>query len=243
MAVQFNVGHGLLILDEVFYITHNDAPQSVELLWTSDQFVAETSTWQHTTFTTDKRPCPRWDSNPHAPVGFELTITAGERPQTNALSLYYKHKFDVHLTVHRDKFLIIKPIRCTNSSNLFLEWKSTCFGEFACPTSGVFHCTHSSGICYTTCEQDQDGTAVPFWSCSQAVSKPVWHKPLLCVQWKTPDDGQRNCQKHVEFQYKNKFEELVHLVGFIIRKLQAHFSPKTPDEPCSDGPFIGNYQN
>jgi len=22
------------------------------------------------------------------------------------------------------------------------------------------------------------------WSCSQAVSKPVWHIPLLCVQWK-----------------------------------------------------------
>jgi hypothetical protein len=27
-----------------FLITHNDAPQSVELLWTSDQLVAETST-------------------------------------------------------------------------------------------------------------------------------------------------------------------------------------------------------
>ena len=34
---------------------------------------------------------------------------------------------------------------------------------------------------------------------------------------KTPDDGQRNCPKHVEFYSKNKFEELVHLVGFIIR--------------------------
>ena len=33
-------------------ITHNDAPQSVGLLWTSDQLVAETSTWQHTTLTT-----------------------------------------------------------------------------------------------------------------------------------------------------------------------------------------------
>jgi len=45
-------------------ITHNDAPQSVGLLWMSDQSVAETSTWQHTTLTTDKHPCPRWDSNP-----------------------------------------------------------------------------------------------------------------------------------------------------------------------------------
>ena len=43
--------------------SHNDAPQSVGLLWTSDQLVAETSTWQHTTLTTDKYPCPRWDSN------------------------------------------------------------------------------------------------------------------------------------------------------------------------------------
>jgi len=41
--------------------------------------------------------------------------------------------------------------------------------------------------------------------------------PLLCVQWKTPDDGQRNCPKHVEFYSKTKFEKLVHLVGFIIR--------------------------
>jgi len=29
---------------------------------------------------------------------------------------------------------------------------------------------------------------------------------------KIPDDGQRNCPKHVEFYSKNKFEKLVHLV-------------------------------
>jgi hypothetical protein len=40
---------------------------------------------------------------------------------------------------------------------------------------------------------------------------------LLCVQYYTPDDGQKTCPKHVEFYSKNKFEELVHLVGFIIR--------------------------
>ena len=38
---------------------------------------------------------------------------------------------------------------------------------------------------------------------------------------KTPDDGQRNCPKHVEFYCKNKFEKLVHLVGFIIRIYHA----------------------
>jgi len=45
----------------------------------------------------------------------------------------------------------------------------------------------------------------------------VWHIPLLRVLWKTPDDGQRNCLKHVEFCSKYKFEKSVHLVGFIIR--------------------------
>jgi len=50
-----------------------------------------------------------------------------------------------------------------------------------------------------------------------ASSEPVWHIPSLCVQWKTPDDGQRNCPKHVEFHSQNKFEKLVHLVGFIRR--------------------------
>src|SRR5215475_5791512 len=43
----------------------------------------------------------------------------------------------------------------TNFSNLF----STCFGQFLCPSSGVFHCTHSNGICHTgsvtACEQEQ----------------------------------------------------------------------------------------
>ena len=59
-----------------------------------------------------------------------------------------------------------------------------------------------------------------------AVSKPVWHIPLLCVQWKTPDDGQRNCPKRVDFSFKNKFEKLVHLVGFITRRNHDVQSPE-----------------
>ena len=76
-------------------------------------------------------------------------------------------------------------------------------------------------------EQDQDGTAVPSWFRSLAVSKPVWHIPLLWVQWKAPDDGPRNCPKHVEFYSKNKFEKLVHLVGFIIRIYHDARSPES----------------
>ena len=36
--------------------SHSDTPQSIGLLWTSDQLVAETSTCQHTTLTTDRHP-------------------------------------------------------------------------------------------------------------------------------------------------------------------------------------------
>ena len=58
-----------------------------------------------------------------------------------------------------------------------------------------------------------------FADSSQAVSKPVWHISLLCVQWKTPGDEQRNCLKHVESHSKNKCEKLVCLVCIIIRNL------------------------
>ena len=35
-------------------------------------------------------------------------------------------------------FLAIKPTRCNNFPNLFLEGNSTCFGQFLCPSSGIF---------------------------------------------------------------------------------------------------------
>jgi len=88
------------------------------------------------------------------------------------------------------------------------------------------HTTIHTGL-LTACEQDQD---VPPWSYSQAFRPDAAPKlsanlyVLLCVQWKTPDDGQRNCPKRVEFYYKNKFEKLVHLVGFIIRIDVKHFN-------------------
>jgi len=52
---------------------------------------------------------------------------------------------------------------------------------------------------------------------------------MLCVQWKTPNDGQRNFPKPVEFYSKNKFEKLVHLVDFYYKnnsvRLKAKFVP------------------
>ena len=69
----------LFILTCLRIVFFYDAPQSVESLWASDQHVAETSTWQHTTLTTDKEKT----SMPQ--VRFEPTISADERPKTYAL--------------------------------------------------------------------------------------------------------------------------------------------------------------
>jgi hypothetical protein len=40
------------------------------------------------------------------------------------------------------------------------------------------------------------------------------------VQWKTPDDGQRNCPKHVEFLDNNKFGKLVRLLVSLKRNYE-----------------------
>ena len=42
----------------------------------------------------------------------------------------------------------------------------------------------------------------------------------VCTAKETLDDGQGNCPKHVEFYSKNKFEKLVHLVGFYYNNLR-----------------------
>jgi len=59
----------------------------------------------------------------------------------------------------------------------------------------------------------------------RTVSLSIIRSFSLCVQWKTPDDGQRNCPKQVEFYSKNKFEKLMHLVGFIVRIYHDARSP------------------
>jgi hypothetical protein len=62
LALQLSAGYGLLV-SRGFLITRNNAPESVGFLWTSDQLVAETSTWQHTT---EKHQFICWDSIPRS---------------------------------------------------------------------------------------------------------------------------------------------------------------------------------
>jgi len=71
-----------------------------------------------------------------------------------------------------------------------------------------------------------------------------------CMTYTTavwPDDEQRNCPKYIQFYSKNKFEKLVHLVGFIIRiyhdarspERQICFDPKLEIQLAFSGPPEG----
>jgi hypothetical protein len=55
------------------------------------------------------------------------------------------------------------------------------------------------------------------------------------VQRKTPDDGQRNCPKHVDFLDKNKLGKISASVGFIKNKfvtLHGHTNEKLDVIQC-----------
>jgi hypothetical protein len=58
----------------------------------------------------------------------------------------------------------------------------------------------------------------------EAVIKPARNIPMSNVQYKTPDDGQMKCPKHVEFFDKIKFGKFVRLVGFIKKKHHSIFA-------------------
>jgi hypothetical protein len=81
------------------------------------------------------------------------------------------------VTVHPKKFVFNKTSRRTNFPNLFCQENLHVSGS-----SSAHHqefSTLHSALVY--------------------VMKPAWHTPVPNVQQKTPDDGQKNCPKHVEF--------------------------------------------
>jgi hypothetical protein len=114
------------------------------------------------------------------------------------------------MTLKREalRFFLIKPTDPIIFPSLFLSRNSTCFGQFLCPSSGVFHCRFGTGICYASL-MTAFNHAHP--------GRAAWHKTVPNVQWKTPDDGQRNCPKHVEFLDKIKLGKISAFVGFILK--------------------------
>jgi hypothetical protein len=93
--------------------TQRRATVGGEILWTSDQIVAETSTEQHTTHTTDKQPC--------LPVGFEPTIAAGERPKTYVLDRVATGTGNVLLALSLlMSYICGAPCKATNFNVVFI---------------------------------------------------------------------------------------------------------------------------
>jgi hypothetical protein len=127
-------------------------------------------------------------------------------------------------------FLIIKPTRCTNLSNLFWKWNSTCFGQFLCPSSGVIHCTLRIGICHTDSFRAAAAAAAGSgWNCSYILILLLLLESCLqtCMTYTNAVCTVNNCWWWTEelsetcrVSFQNKFEKLAHLVGFIIRYLR-----------------------
>jgi hypothetical protein len=120
-------------------------------------------------------------------------------------------------------FLIIEPNRCTNFSKLLFR-------------NETLHVLDSSSVLH------QELFTVHI--AMEYVIQFCWHIPSLCVQRETPDDGQRNCPKHIDFPQNKNFEKLVHLICSIIRNKRIVFiqkavhvfiwSPPTPSMPAKE---------
>jgi hypothetical protein len=118
-----------------FLITH-DAPQSVGLLWTSDQLVTETSTWQHTKHTT----------NVHALGG----IRTHDRNRRAAVDLRLRPASEIKFTNKKSLCIVMSETR------LPCPWIWTCI-VLKCTVFELYHirtCIQNSGLClinWSTC--------------------------------------------------------------------------------------------
>ena len=102
-----------------------------------------------------------------------------------------------------------------------MAWNSTCFGQFFCPSSGVYSLyTQQWYMAYRFVDSFRAGpgwNTLLSWSCSKAVYKPVWHITLLSVQWINSWWWTEELSETCRVSWQNKFVKLVHLVGFIIK--------------------------
>jgi hypothetical protein len=133
-----------------------------------------------------------------APSGVRISDRPGRaQPLYKILMLFF---FYVHVTMHRNKFLFNKTNRRTNFPNLFCL-ETTCFGQFLCPSSGVFHCTFGTGICYQTC--------MTYTSAECTVENSWWWiEKLLEI-----------CR----VSWQNKFGKLVRLLVLLKRNINVMF--------------------
>jgi hypothetical protein len=101
-------------------------------------------------------------------------------------------------------FFVIKPTRCTNFK-FILSWNSTCFGQFLCPSSGVYSLyTQQWYMSYRFVDSFRAGSG---WN---------W-----CLQWTNSWWWTGELSESCRVSCQNKFEKLVYLVSFIINKFNT----------------------
>jgi hypothetical protein len=150
--------------------------------------------------------------------------------------LKWKLQFYVHVIVHRDIFLI-KPTRCTNFSNLF--WNETLHVS---DSSSVHHqelFTVHTAMVYviqlaaSRIRMEHSSILILLASCQQTCMTYTIAVCTVNNSWWWTEEQSETCR--VSFQYK--FEKLVHLVCFIIRKfvtMHGHITSNTK-------PLFGTY--
>ena len=99
-----------------------------------------------------------------------------------------------------------------------LEWNSTCFGQFLCPSYEFFTVHIAMVYVIQVC-----------WllaSCQQMCM--TYTIPVCTVKnsWWWTEELSETCR----LSFQNKFEKLVHLVGFIIRNVDTYFIIFVPPE-------------
>jgi len=114
------VCQGLLIIEDSRL--RSDTPHSVGLLWTSDRPDAETSTWQHTTLTTDRHPCPRRDANPQS------QLATGRRPTPDSMRSRRSATITITITIIiiiirvRNNLTFSTKCKHRTSATLYTRW-------------------------------------------------------------------------------------------------------------------------
>jgi len=94
-------------------------------------------------------------------------------------------------------------------------WNSTCFGLFLCSSSAVYSLYTQQWYVIQVCRQLSSRTR----SCSKAGYKPVWHIPVPSVQWINSWWWTEELPETCRVSWQNKFENLVHLVGFNMKNM------------------------
>ena len=120
-----------------------------------------------------RRPSPGWHFiiyqviyiyTPNYFILYFVCVLGLMEPSTgryNSRDLYMMYEYTFTLG-EWNWFLTINQLDLLISQ--IYSWNETLhvIGQFLCPPSGVFHCTHTNGICHTglltACEQDQHGT-------------------------------------------------------------------------------------